>query len=276
MDLLQRSASYLQERGIDNGKLEAEWLFCAVLELQRLDLYTRFDMPLDDAEVGRLRTLIQRRGRREPLAYLLGEQPFCGLSLQVGPAVLVPRPETEQLVELVLADSALDKHSAAVVDVGTGSGAIALALKQARPQWQVSGVEVSPQALAQARTNGQSNGAEVIWQESDLLADCPGPWQLVVANLPYVGEDERHRIDPELAYEPAVALFSGADGMNAISALLAQLPTALAPQGVCWLEHGDQQAAAVAAVCHGHGLQARHYRDWSDKERFTRVTLGAS
>ncbi|MBA3848208.1 MAG: peptide chain release factor N(5)-glutamine methyltransferase, partial [Planctomycetes bacterium] len=128
--LVQKSGEYLTARGIANGRREAEWIFAETLKLTRLELYTKFDMPLGPDEVVRLRELVQRRGRREPLAYVLGNQEFHGLRLGVGPGVLVPRPETEELVDRVLAE--LPSGACRALDVGTGSGAIALAVRHAR------------------------------------------------------------------------------------------------------------------------------------------------
>ena len=182
MPLLQKSTEYLTARGIANGKREAEWIFAEALGLSRLELYTRFDMPLADPDVARLRALVQRRGKREPLAYVLGSQPFHGLKLRVGPGVLVPRPETEELVERVLAD--LPPGPVRVVDVGTGSGAIALALKHARPEARVEGCDVSDEALIYARANGAALGLAVEWRQADLLAGSDVRYDAIVANLP--------------------------------------------------------------------------------------------
>lgn len=268
LPLVQRSAAYLSEHGISNARREAEWIFAESLGLSRLDLYTRFDMPLEPAEVSRLRELVVRRGKREPLAYVLGSQDFRGLRLAVGPGVLVPRPETEELVDLVLA--ALPPGPARVLDVGTGSGAIALALKHARPELEVEGVDASPAALAYARRNGEALGLPVAWSEGDL-ATGRGGYASVVANLPYIAEPERALCDPELAYEPAEALFAGEEGMAAIAPLIADAPRFLAPGGMLWLEHGFHQGPAIRACAAAHGLSCEILRDGAGKERFARI-----
>jgi release factor glutamine methyltransferase len=272
MTLLQRSAEYLSTHGIANARRESEWIFSAVLRLSRLELYTRFDMPLEDADVGQLRSLVQRRGKREPLAYVLGNQEFHGLTLQVGPGVLVPRPETEELVELVLHD--LPKGAASrVLDLGTGSGAIAVAIKQARPTCQVEASDVSAEALTIARGNAQRLTLEVGWHLGHLAQGVTGPFDVVIANLPYVGEQERGECDPELAYEPALALFSGADGLDLIKELLADVPRILAPTGVLWLEHGWRQGKAITQRCHELGYGCTVLVDLAKKERFSRIQL---
>ena len=269
LDLVQRSATWLAEKGLDNARREAEWIFAEALGLTRLDLYTRFDMPLDVAETTRLRALVQRRGRREPLAYVLGNQDFRGLKLRVTPAVLVPRPETEELVDLVLA--ALSPGVQAVLDVGTGSGAIALALKHARPELEVQARDLSPEALAVAQANAETLSLTVAFSQGDLAVGLSGPFAAVVANLPYIAEDERGLCDPELAFEPALALFPGGDGLEPIRRLIADAPRLLAPDGRLWLEHGFRQAPAITAAAMAAGLLATVHRDGAGHERFSEL-----
>jgi release factor glutamine methyltransferase len=269
MELVNKSAEYLLGHGIANGRREAEWIFAETLGLTRLDLYTRFDMPLEEPQVARLRELVARRGRREPLAYVLGSQEFRGLRLAVGPTVLVPRPETEELVVMVLA--ALPARPLRLLDVGTGSGAIALALKQARPDCQVEATDESAEALAVARANAARLGLEVAWHQGHLARHLAGPYDAVVANLPYVGDDERAECDPELAFEPARALFAGADGMRFIAELVADGPRLLADDGTLWLEHGFRQGQAVSRVAAEAGLACAIIADAAGHERFARL-----
>ncbi len=271
MVLLQRSADYLKARGIANARREAEWIFAETLKLSRLDLYTRFDTPIEDAEVANLRGLVSRRGRREPLAYVLGNQEFCGLTLSVGPGVLVPRPETEELVAMVLAELPPGPHR--LLDVGTGSGAIALALKRARGDCRVEATDLSPVALRIAEDNGQRLGLDIAWRRGHLATDLAGGYAAVVANLPYIGESERPECDPELAFEPAEALFAAADGMALIDELIADAPRLLAPGGLLWLEHGWKQGPAIAARCAALGLACAIRQDLAGKDRFARISV---
>jgi len=270
IDLLQRGAAYLAERDVPHARRDCEWLFCHVLGMERIELYTRHDMPIATAERGRLRHLLQRRARREPLAYLLGEQPFCSISLLVSPAVLVPRPETEELVQHALRDLP-ERAGARVLDVGTGSGAIALALKYVRVDADVHAVERSEAALAVARANAERLNLSVQFHHGDLAAALPGAWDLLIANLPYVAEGERELCDPELAFEPAEALFAADDGLAVIAALLADAPRLLGDSAVLWLEHGHAQGTAVRALCGEQGLQAESRCDLAGQGRFTRV-----
>ena len=267
--LVQRSAQWLAGKGLENAKREAEWIFAEALGLTRIELYTRYDMPLDSNETARLRELVQRRGRREPLAYVLGTQEFRGLRLRVSPAVLVPRPETAELVGLVLA--VLTPGEQRVLEVGTGSGAIALALKHARPELAVQARDLSPEALAVAQGNASALGLAVDFSQGDLAAGLQGPFAAVVANLPYIAEDERGLCDPELAFEPALALFPGGDGLGPIRSLIADAPRLLAADGRLWLEHGFRQAAAVAAAASAAGLAATVHRDGAGHERFSEL-----
>lgn len=267
LDLLRRGQAWLAERGVAHARREAEWIFAHALGRTRLELYTGFDMPVSEDERRRLRSLVTRRGAREPLAYLLGSQPFHDLDLAVDGRVLVPRPETEELVERILAQ--YDRSPMRVLDIGTGSGAIALALAKARPDWEVHATDVSAAALEVARGNADRHGLAVAFHHGDLAAGAPGRFDLVVSNPPYIAEDERHLCDPELAHEPAQALFAGADGLAVIGRLLAGLDHVLAPAGAAWIEHGFRQATAIAAVARSHRLVARAERDGAGHERFT-------
>ena len=268
-DLLAKSGAWLATKGLTNGRREAEWIFAESLGLSRLDLYTRWDMPLEPAEVTKLRERVARRGRREPLAYIIGTQPFADLTLTVGPGVLVPRPETEELSPLVLADA---PFGARLLDVGTGSGAIALACAKARPDLRVEATDVSAAALAIAQGNATRLGLGVTFHQGDLTRHLTGPYGVVVANLPYIAEDERGVCDPELAFEPAEALFAGVDGLDLIRPLLADLRR-MAPSGVAWLEHGWRQGAAIAALATTQGLTTRLVQDGAGQDRFTRVQV---
>ena len=270
-ELMLRSAEYLTKHGLSNARRETEWIFADTLRMTRMELYTRFDMPLEDAEVARLRALITRRGKREPLAYVIGNQPFCEITLHVGPGVLVPRPETEELVELILRDPSLPP-APRILDIGTGSGAIALAIKHARPAAQVTATDVSPAALTIAQNNAQRLGLVVTFQPGHLATHVSGPFDVVVANLPYIGTDERGDCDPELAFEPQEALFSGVDGLELIRELIPDVRRLLAPQGVAWLEHGWKQAAAITQLAQVAGLVSRVVTDGSGKDRFTCLT----
>ena len=204
-EVLTGAVDYLTARGVDTPRVDAELLLARALGLQRIELYTQHDRPLTDPERARARELVRRRGAREPLAYVLGDWDFRRLTLKMDARALVPRPETEIVVERCL--ELLEGTAAPrIVDVGTGSGAIALALKDERPDARVTATDRSPGALALARENAEASGLDVELVQTDLLDGLAGPFELVVSNPPYVGADELGALEPELGYEPEEAL----------------------------------------------------------------------
>jgi release factor glutamine methyltransferase len=243
-ELLGPTREYLESKGVRSPRLDAEYLLAHVLGIKRLELYLDHDRPLEPGEVDRLRELVRRRGRREPLAYVLGSWSFYGLELQCDSRALVPRPETEVLVEhcLHLLEGA---EAPGVVDVGTGTGAIALALAARLPAATVTAIDVSPDALALAAENAAANGltGRVELLEGDLLAPVAGRrFDLVVSNPPYVAAGAE--VDPEVAgFEPATFAVYADDGGRAILERLATgAPAALEPGGHLAVELGDGQA----------------------------------
>ena len=247
-EVLRLSAGYLSEHGSPTPRLDAELLIGHALGLPRIELYTHFDRPLDEPELAACRALLERRGRREPVAYILGRWGFHGLDLAVDGRVLVPRPETEVLVERCL--SLLDGLDAPrFADVGTGSGAIALAVKAARPDAVVTATDVSADALAVARANAAALGLEVELVEADVLAGVEGPFAVVASNPPYIGEAEMAALEPEVAeYEPRLATVAGPAGTEVLERLVAAAPGALQPGGSLVVECGAGQAEAVRGL----------------------------
>ncbi len=247
-EVLRLSAGYLSEHGSPTPRLDAELLIGHALGLLRIELYTNFDRPLDEPELAACRALLERRGRREPVAYILGRWGFHGLDLAVDVRVLVPRPETEVLVERCLA--LLDGLDAPrVADVGTGSGAIALAIKAARPDAAVTATDVSADALTVARANAAALGLELDLAEADLLAGVEGRFALVASNPPYIGEAEVTGLEPEVAeYEPRLATVAGPAGTEVLERLAAAAPAALEPGGWLVVECGAGQAEAVRGL----------------------------
>jgi release factor glutamine methyltransferase len=240
-----------QLAGTDEPALSARLLLAHVLACTTTDLFTHPERRLDPAACHAYQDLVARRARHEPVAYLTGHQTFRGLDLLVGPQVLIPRPETELLVELALA-AASRWPAPRVADVGTGSGAIAVSLAMCLPHAaQVWAIDRSEGALSVARTNAQRCGvaARISFLHGDLLAPLPGSVDLAVANLPYVSEAEYDALPPGIrCYEPREALAAGEDGLDAIRALLATAPTHLSKDAVLLLEIGAIQGARVAAL----------------------------
>jgi release factor glutamine methyltransferase len=247
--VLAASAEYLKRKGVDSPRLDAELLLSHALGLSRLELYTQHDRPLTEAERTAARALVERRGRREPLAYVLGEWGFRRLTLKTDARALVPRPETEIVVERALALVA-DVEAPRVVDVGTGSGAIALAIADERSDARVVATDVSPEALALARENAERCGLSVDLRQASLLDGVEGPLDLVVSNPPYVDASELDVLQPEVRdWEPRVATI--ADGQT--EALVRAAATVLAPRGVLVLEVHEGHAAEVAALLEAAG-----------------------
>lgn len=205
-EVIKGATDYLAARGVPSPRVDAELILARALGLRRIELYTQHDRPLTPGERAAARVLVQRRGQREPLAYVLGDWDFRRLTLKTDARALVPRPETEIVVERCLALLAGIEFPR-IVDVGTGTGAIALSLAHELPDASVSATDISPDALALARENAAANELDVLFAEGDLLAGLTGPFDLVVSNPPYVGASELAGLEPEVReWEPHGAL----------------------------------------------------------------------
>jgi len=244
-DALDGAITAITAAGCETPRLDAELLLAHVLGVARERLLLDRELVVAGDHVRAFQYAVRRRAvEREPVAYIVGHRGFRRLDLAVDPRALVPRPESELLVESALA---LDP-GASVLDVGTGSGAIALALKDERPDLTVTGSDNSAAALDLARANALRLAIEVRWRRADLLEDLGDEFDAVLANLPYVAEVDRARLAPEiLRHEPAEALFAGADGLDAIRTLIAQLSSRSRVAFVA-LELAPEQARAVAAL----------------------------
>lgn len=264
-EVLRRAAEHLAAKGSETPRLDAELLLAHALGLTRIDLYTQFDRPLDDGELAACRALVARRARREPVAHILGEWGFRRLTLNVDARALVPRPETEVVVERCLTLlRGLD--APAVLDVGTGSGAIALALADEHPGARVTAIDVSPDALALAGENVERTGLAVSLAAHDLFDGLPGgPYDLVVSNPPYVGPAEIEALQPEVRdWEPRGALV----GEGATEAVARAALAVLRPGGALVLETAEGAAAAVAALLEELGYaEVRITSDLAGRQR---------
>ena len=264
-EVLRRSTDHLAEKGSETPRLDAELLLAHVLGVARIDLYLDLERPLAASELDAARALVSRRAAREPLQYVIGEWGFRRLTLRVDRRALIPRPETETVVERCLALLA-GREAPRVLDVGTGSGAIALAIADEHPGARVSGIDVSGDALALARENAVQTGLDIELLERDVFQGLPeGPWELVVSNPPYVDPGDRATLQPEVRdWEPDTALF----GQDVTATVAAAAVDVLIDGGALVLEVGDGQAQATAALLASLGYaEVRTTPDLAGRDR---------
>ena len=275
LDVLQSTTAYFKKRKIDNSRLNAEHLLAHVLRRKRLDLYLEFERELTESELVPLRDLVRRRGEGEPLQHLLGTVEFCGHTFLCDSRALVPRPETEELVELL--KSEVRNPESEILDVGTGSGVIALTLVKEFPEAKISGTDISEDALALARENAARLNLRdrVRFFKSNLLENVEGTFDLIAANLPYIAARDRHTLSREVLHDPEVALFAGGQGDELVRELIGQAPARLRPGGMLALEIGLGQSEALLSI-----LAEKNYRDicwkndYSGRPRFLFARYG--
>jgi release factor glutamine methyltransferase len=249
LELAKQAGVFLGERGIENGRLEAELLLSGILGNRRLDLYLQYDRPVTADEIARYRAAVRRRLRREPLQYILGEVDFRRLRLSVDRRALIPRPETEVLVGTVL-EWAGGRPDLSAIDIGTGSGAIALSLAVEGEFGRIVATDVSADAIELARHNAQRCGVagRIEFRHGELWADNGdgARFDVVVSNPPYIAESERSSLEPEVRdWEPAGALFAGADGLSVVNAIVDGAWDQLNEGGLLAVEIGAGQGDAV-------------------------------
>ncbi len=265
-ELLARAAE-LREVAASH-RLDTELLLCKVLARERAFLYAHPETALTDAQARQFDRLFARRKGGEPMAYILGEREFWTLRLKVSPATLIPRPETELLVELALA--LVVEPAARVLDLGTGSGAIALALAQERPAWQIAGIDNSAAALAVAEANRVALGlVNVRFRHGDWFGGETDRYHLIVANPPYIDAADPHLARGDVRFEPRAALVAADAGMAALHAIIAGASEHLRPGGWLLLEHGSRQGAAVRECCVAVLQEVRTWHDLAGCERVT-------
>ncbi len=246
--------------------LENRILLCHALGLTRIQLITQSERALTGDEAARLDALVQRRIQGEPIAYIVGEREFFGLPFKVAPGVLIPRPDTELIVELTLERL---PQGGRLLDMGTGSGAIAVACAHTRKDARVTALDLSDDALAIARANAAANGATVRFLRSDWFAALGGEgFDIIASNPPYIAAGDVHLSQGDLRFEPAGALTDHADGLAALRCIIDGAPAHLAPGGWLLLEHGYDQAGAVRALLAARGFgEVQSWRDLSGIER---------
>jgi len=268
LEVLQSTTAYLAKHNVESPRLNAEHLLAHVLGLSRMDLYLEFERKLSEQELAPLRELVKQRGQGEPLQHLLGTAEFCGQTFSIDQRAMVPRPETEQLVEVLIAESG-DRIPERILDVGTGSGVIALSLAEKFPGAKVFAVDISGDALALARENANRLGLShrITFREGDLLENFDERFDLIVANLPYISMEDRHLLAREVLHEPEVALFGGPIGDELVRRLIEHAPSRLNTGGLLALEIGVSQAEALADL-----LRRKNYHDIQSKKDYSGIT----
>lgn len=253
----------------DSARLDAELLLAGALQKDRTWLYTWADRELSSAEQALVEPLLQRRCAGEPVAYILGWRDFWSLRLQTEPSTLIPRPDTETLIEWAL-ELPLPANSR-VLDLGTGTGAIALALASEQPSWQVSGVDQSAAAVALAQRNALANGLPgVSFQASDWFSTVQGLFDLIVSNPPYIDAADEHLSQGDVRFEPRSALVADDNGLRDLALIIEQAPVYLRADGWLLLEHGWQQAEAVCGLLRQRGfVDVQTRRDLGGQSRIS-------
>ena len=272
LEIIKKTTDFFAAKGIESARLNAELLLGHALGLKRMQLYLQFERPLCEAELEKIRPLVRRRGLREPLQYITGETEFHGLKLGVDRRALIPRAETELLVELAAARCTTPP--ARVLDLGTGSGAIALALAKIFPAAVVTAVDVSEDALALARENGVATGLgeRVVWLCSNWFEQVPADvrFELIVANPPYLSPEETGQTSPEVrGHEPVAALTAAEGGLADLRTIIAGAPCHLEAGGLLALETGIAQHAALLPLAREAGFtRVESRQDLTGRDRF--------
>jgi release factor glutamine methyltransferase len=279
LEVVRKSAEFLAGKGIESPRLNAELIVGHALGLARMQLYLQFERSLSEAEAGKIRSLVIRRGQREPLQHLIGSVEFFGLKLKVDRRALIPRPETEFLVEMIVGRRA-DSPPKSVLDLGTGTGAIALALAGKWPEATVTAIDSREEALELARENAVSTGLDsrVSFLKSDWFGSIAADarFELAIANPPYLSKAELASSAVEVRdHEPAGALVSGEDGIGDIRAILRAAPAHLAPGGLLALETGMDQHALIRRIAEEYGWSGTEsIRDLSGRDRYVLAWAG--
>lgn len=272
--ILDWTKQYFADRGVENPRLDAEVLLCAVLQCERIKLYMDFERPLTGAELSQYKNYVARRGQHEPLAYILGEKEFMRNSFKVTSATLVPRPETELLVEsLIKAAQGLKADGdVKILDIGTGSGAIIVSLLDYLPNAKGVGVDISVDALIVAEENSRRIGVRerAGFIQSDLFSRIPADkkFDIIVSNPPYIPAADIAGLAKDVQKEPRGALDGGADGLDFYRRIISEAMDHMADEGILAFEVGINQAQVVAELCRKAGFKATAIRkDYADIER---------
>ena len=272
LSMLKWATEFFEKHNVASPRMSIEWLLADVLHIKRLDLYLAFDRPLSPDELDSLRPLVKRRAKHEPLQYITGQTTFLDVELQVTPDVLIPRMETEQLVEIIL-DQYSDKDTLCYIDIGTGSGCIPIALQDKKDNWRAIALDISEKALHLARKNAEKNEVSVELQKVDIFhwdrLDLDIEFDFVVSNPPYVLHDEKKNLNPQVVdFEPHEALFCRDIG-QIYSTIISFAESYLKPGGYLFLELNADHTDRVASILENNGnWSCEIMSDYDGKERF--------
>ena len=274
LETLQSGTAYLEKRGVEEPRLNMDHLTANVLDCTRMDLYLAFDRPLEERQLAPLRDMTKRRGDGEPLQHILGNVDFMGKEFLSDKRALIPRPETEELVGILFHQYKNKKEPSDICDVGCGSGVIGISLANHWPDSNIEMIDLSDQALELTEENIQSldldsNRFNII--NNNLLEGLGKRFDLIVANLPYVGSREIESLEPELKYDPVTALDGGESGLSLIEELIVQAKSNLNDGGVLALEIGDDQSSEVVQFMNDNGY--KDIESLNDLSHFERVVI---
>lgn len=271
LSMLKWATTFFESKGVKSPRFSIEWLLADVLEIKRLDLYLKYDRPLSQIELENLRPLVKRRAQHEPLQYITGETTFYNSVIKVNPSVLIPRQETEQLVQLIL-DRHSEHDSLNVLDIGTGSGCIPIALKKERPNWNMSAIDISEDALITARENAELNETKINFTLHDLFdsnfSESELLFDVIISNPPYILQNELPSLDLEVKnFEPHLALFcdSTESMFQSIENFCSQNLTLT---GKIYLEIHENHATQIVDIFTAKGWKAEAIQDLNEKPRF--------
>ncbi|MFH5884185.1 peptide chain release factor N(5)-glutamine methyltransferase [Halalkalibaculum sp. DA3122] len=280
LSMLEWGTDYFKSKRIPDPRHSIEWLLAEVLDVKRLDLYLKFDRPLSDGELDELRPLVKRRARHEPLQYIIGYTDFMNARIKVNPEVLIPRIETEQLVEIILDDHPDTGDNKKVLDIGTGSGCIPVALKQERPGWELFAIDISEGALAVARENAREQNADITFSQGNIedweALDLADQFDIIVSNPPYVLPEEKEALEKQVVeHEPAVALFT--DNMSRIyNSIIRYAGQTLPPCGHLYLELHELHAEEIKSLFPAVQWEVTVESDYEKKARFIKAKYTGS
>ncbi len=271
LDVIDWGREFFAKKSIESPRLNIELLLCHALSLSRLALYSRFDQPLNNSELEAIREMVLRRAKNEPIQYIMGKTEFFGLEIEVDRNVLIPRPETEELVDFIVRSQSSARPPKEILDIGSGSGCISIALAKAFPEATVAGIDVSKPAIEMAKRNAEKNSIpNVEFYKYDILRSVPKKkFDLVVSNPPYIPMAEMAELSADVAeYEPREALTDGGDGLAFYRRFSEIFPEIIADGGLFYLEIGFGESEGVRKLFEQKSISAQTKKDFNGIERF--------